>query len=48
MRVGSRVEEQGDTLSPFLFLLCMEPLLRWLYVGGRSYAVRGTHSCIQN
>ncbi len=35
---------QGDTLSPFLFLLYMEPLLRWLHVGGRSYA----HSCIQN
>jgi len=24
---------QGDTLSPFLFLLYMEPLLRWLHVG---------------
>ena len=24
---------QGDTLSPFLFLLYMEPLLRWLDVG---------------
>ncbi len=35
---------QGDTLSPLLFLLYMEPLLRWLYVGGRGY----THSCIQN
>eukprot|EP00952_Eustigmatos_sp_NYUAD-ZCMA_P003656 16016-Eustigmatos_ZCMA.PRE.1 len=22
---------QGDTLSPFLFLLYMEPLLRWLH-----------------
>eukprot|EP00983_Pelagomonas_calceolata_P083474 1156169-Pelagomonas_calceolata.AAC.3 len=28
---------QGDTLPPFLFLLCMAPLLRWLYVGGRGY-----------
>ncbi len=35
---------QGDTLSPFLFLLYMEPLLRWLHVGGRGY----THSCNQN
>ena len=33
---------QGDTLSPFLFLLYMEPLLRWLQVGGRGYR----HSCI--
>eukprot|EP00983_Pelagomonas_calceolata_P009350 302703-Pelagomonas_calceolata.AAC.1 len=35
---------QGDTLSPFLFLLYMEPLLRWLHVGGRGYQ----HSCIPN
>ena len=28
---------QGDTLSPFLFLCYMEPLLRWLHVGGRGY-----------
>ncbi len=27
---------QGDTLSPFLFLLYMEPVLRWLQVGGRE------------
>jgi len=27
---------QGDTLSPFLFLLYMKPLLRLLHVGGRS------------
>jgi len=33
---------QGDTLSPFLFLLYMEPLLRWLHVGGRGYR----HMCI--
>jgi len=24
---------QGETLSPFLFLLYLEPLLRWLHVG---------------
>jgi hypothetical protein len=28
---------QGDSLSPFLFLLYLEPLLRWLQVGGRGY-----------
>ena len=28
---------QGDSLSPFLFILYLEPLLRWLSVGGRGY-----------
>ena len=28
---------QGDTLSPFLFTICMQPLLRWLSVGSRGY-----------
>ena len=28
---------QGDTLSPFLFLMYIEPLLRWLQVGARGY-----------
>ena len=28
---------QGDRLSPLLFLLFMEPLLRWLHTGGRGY-----------
>ena len=28
---------QGDTLSPFLFAVFMEPLLRWLVVGSRGY-----------
>ena len=31
---------QGDSLSPFLFLLYIEPLLRWLHVGGRGYEVK--------
>ena len=28
---------QDDTLSPFLFTIFMEPLLRWLAVGSRGY-----------
>jgi hypothetical protein len=28
---------QGDTLSPFLLTIFMEPLLRWLAVGSRGY-----------
>ena len=28
---------QGDTLSPFLFTVFMEPLLRWLAVGIMGY-----------
>ena len=28
---------QGDTLSPFLFLIYMEPLLCWLHAGNRGY-----------
>ena len=27
----------GDTLSPFLFTLFLEPLMRWLKVGSRGY-----------
>ena len=36
---------QVKSLSPFLFLLCIEPLLRWLKAGGRGYrfgSVRAT------
>ncbi|KAJ9531789.1 hypothetical protein QJQ45_021938 [Haematococcus lacustris] len=28
---------QGDSLSPFLFLIYIEPLLRWLQAGARGY-----------
>jgi hypothetical protein len=28
---------QGDTLSPFLFTIVMEPMLRWLAIGIRGY-----------
>jgi hypothetical protein len=28
---------QGDTLSPFLFTLFLEPFFRWLTVGSRGY-----------
>jgi ribonuclease HI/exonuclease III len=35
---------QGDTLSPFLFLLYIEPLLRWLHSGGHGYR----YGCLQN
>ncbi len=28
---------QGDTLSPSLFTIFMEPLLRWLSIGSRGY-----------
>eukprot|EP00967_Tisochrysis_lutea_P107226 scaffold165193_cov17-Tisochrysis_lutea.AAC.1 len=28
---------RGDALSPFLFLIYMEPLLRWLHSGGHGY-----------
>lgn len=43
---------QGDTLSPFLFLVFIEPLLRWLRAGGRGYKFgclrepeRSMHQC---
>jgi hypothetical protein len=35
---------QGDTLSPLLFNIFIEPLLRWLQVGGRGY----TYGCLKD
>ena len=35
---------QGDTLSPLIFLIFLEPLLRWLSVGGHGY----TPTCIMS
>jgi hypothetical protein len=32
---------QGDSLSPILFAIYIEPLLRWLHQGGRGYSLRG-------
>jgi ribonuclease HI len=42
---------QGDTLSPFLFILYIEPLLRWLHVGGRGYklgTIQGEQAKLQH
>ena len=33
---------QGDSLSPLLFLIYIDPLLRWMQVGGRGYQ----HTCM--
>ena len=35
---------QGDSLSPRLFLIFIEPLLRWLHSGGRGY----TYGCLKD
>jgi hypothetical protein len=34
---NNRGTQRGDTLSPFLFTLLLEPFLRWLTVGSRGY-----------
>jgi hypothetical protein len=34
---------QGDTLSPFLFTIFMEPLPRWLSKGSRGYKPTHQH-----
>jgi len=35
---------QGDSLSPFLFDIYMEPLVRWLQQGGRGYEYKATRT----
>ena len=35
---------QGSTLSPLLFIIMLEPLMRWLKVGGRGYQF----SCVED
>ena len=40
----SRGTIQGDIPSPILFLIFIEPLLRWLQSGGRGYR----HKCLIN
>ena len=38
---------QGDSLSPFLFINAIDPLLRWLYSGGRGYALGATQGTLK-
>ncbi|KAJ9525558.1 hypothetical protein QJQ45_003065 [Haematococcus lacustris] len=39
---------QGDSLSPFLFLIYIEPLLRWLQVGARGYKFQSVENDSDN
>jgi hypothetical protein len=35
---------QGDPLSPFMFLIMIDPLLRWLQKGGRGYVTHASQT----
>jgi hypothetical protein len=37
---------QGDTLSPYLFLIFLEPLLRWIQRGNHGYTFKTSNSTI--
>jgi hypothetical protein len=37
---------QGDTLSPYLFLVFLEPLLRWIQRGNHGYTFKTSDSTI--
>ena len=36
---------QGDSMSPLLFIIFIEPLLRWLQINDRGYRCRSTQAC---
>jgi hypothetical protein len=43
-----RVTIQGDTLSPYLFIIFLEPLLRWLQTGKHGYPFQTSKSTISS
>ena len=42
-----RGTSQGDRVTPLLFIIAIDPLLRWLYLGGRGYALGGTQGSLK-
>ena len=39
---------QGDTLSPYLFIIFLEPLLRWLQQGSHGYKFKTSNATISS
>ena len=39
---------QGDTLSPYLFIIFLEPLLRWLQKGNNGYSFKTSNTKINS